>query len=93
MTDFEIQVCGRLTALEFVLEVLLANELAFQPEDASEAFKNDLISRPAHIKKGPVDVDVLQAIQRQAKDGLENFVRKVSEREAELRTRLGLNQL
>jgi len=88
VTDLDVQVAGRLSALEYVLEVLLANELAFQPEDATEAFKQDLLARPGYIKRGPVDADRLALIEVECATVLGNFVDKVSSREAEIRSRL-----
>ncbi|MGN6496602.1 MAG: hypothetical protein ACTHK5_04580 [Tsuneonella sp.] len=88
MDDFSIQVAGRFTALEFVLEVMLANNLAHMPEEVSEQFKSDLVSRPGYIKRGPMDADAMQAIQAECTAVLARFVEKVSEREAELREKL-----
>jgi hypothetical protein len=85
MTDFEIQVSGRISALEFVLEVMLANELAKYPEDVGEQVRADLVARPGYIRRGPVDVAELQAIEAETKAVLEHFCEKVATREAEIR--------
>jgi hypothetical protein len=88
MDDFQIQVAGRLTALEFVLEVLLANNLAFMDEAASEQFKADLVSRKSYLRRGPVDADLMQAIDAETDTVMGRFVEKVADREAEIRQAL-----
>lgn len=77
----------RLTMLEFMLEVVVANNLAFVPEDRSEQFKEDLLSRPMQLPpgSGPVDVEALEAFQGLVRADLENFFRKVSARESGIR--------
>jgi septum formation inhibitor MinC len=84
----DVQVYAKLSALEFVLEVLLANELAHQPAEDTELFKQALVDAPGHIRSGPVDVDLVQAVQAETKVQLERFVEKLSKREAELRERI-----
>lgn len=89
MTEFEVQVAARFTALEFVLEVMIANQLAFMPAEASEDFKQALLDRQAYISRGPVDVNVMQAISAASEQVLQNFVTKVADREADIRDQLG----
>jgi hypothetical protein len=85
MDDFQIQVAGRLSALEFVLEVMMANTLADLDEATSNQVKRDLVSRPGYIQRGPVDAELVQAIQSETTAVLERFVEKVASREAEIR--------
>ena len=77
----------RLTMLEYMLEVVVANNLAFVPEERSEQFKDDLLSRPMQLPhgSGPVDVADLAAFQGLVRADLENFFRKVSSRESGIR--------
>ena len=89
MTNFEIDVMGKLSAIEFVLEVVLANELAQQPERSSEQLKRDMMDREGYIRKGPVDVAHLEKIRAAFSDSLANFLNKVTERESEIRARAG----
>ncbi|QIK79092.1 hypothetical protein G7077_09485 [Sphingomonas piscis] len=85
MDEYQIQVAGRLTALGFVLEVLLANELAAQPVEHTEVFKQELLSGARFIQAKPQSVIALRAIQAEAASVLERFVEKVREREADIR--------
>ncbi len=77
----------KLTMLEYMLEVTMANNLAFVPEERSAQFKADLLSRDVKLpaRSGPVDVDELAAFQALVRADLENFFRKVSRREADIR--------
>lgn len=85
MNEFELAVAGRLSALEYVLEVLMANQLAFMPPQDSEAFKQALATREGYIKRGPIDVDVMQLLAVETAKCLQGFLAKVSEREEQLR--------
>lgn len=85
MNEFELAVAGRLSALEYVLEVLMANEMAFMPPQDSEAFKQALAAREPYIKRGPMDVEVMQLIAEETAKCLQGFLAKVSEREEQLR--------
>lgn len=85
MTEFELAVAGRLSALEFVLEVMMANHLSFMHEDDSETFKADLMARESYIKRGPIDVTIMQLLEEETSKSLEGFLAKVSEREEQLR--------
>ena len=87
-TETEIQIFGRLSAIEYVLEVMLANELANQDSESTAAFKSDLVAKQGYIRRGPVSIDLLQAIEAETKASLENFVRKVDERERDIRARI-----
>ena len=77
----------KLTMLEYMLEVIMANNLAFTPEERSERFKQDLLSHELKLppRSGPVDVEDLAAFQGLVRADLENFFRKVSGREASIR--------
>lgn len=85
MTEIEIAFAGKLSALEYVLEVMLANELASIPENAADRFRWDLLERRGYIRRGPVDVDLLQRLQAATRAELEGFLGKVAAREAEIR--------
>lgn len=77
----------KLTMLEYMLEVVVANNLAPAPEERSEQFKQDLLARQMQLppKSGPVDVEDLAAFQGLVRADLENFFRKVSARESSIR--------
>lgn len=77
----------KLTVLEYMLEVTVANNLALVAEDRSEQFKQDLLAREIKLppKSGPVDLDDLAAFHGLVQADLENFFRKVSSREADIR--------
>jgi hypothetical protein len=85
LSQFEIEVSGRISALEYVLECMLANELSFQPPEHTAKFKEDMLGRPGYIKSGPVDVDQMQAIAAALHTSLEYFLQKVTKREDEIR--------
>lgn len=86
-SETEVQVFGRISAIEFVLEVMLANELASQDPADTEKFKADLVSKPGYLRRGPISASLVQALDREVKSSLENFVQKVSDREADIRER------
>lgn len=94
MTEEELQVYARITVLEFVLEVMLANTLAQLDPSVSETFKRDLVSRPARLppKSGPIDVDVFGTYQAQIAADLEHFLEKVAQREGEIRAKIAQAQ-
>lgn len=77
----------KLTLLEYMLEVVVANNLAMVPEERSEQFKEDLLAHDVKLppRSGPVDVENLSAFQGLVRADLENFFRKVSAREASIR--------
>lgn len=80
----------RLTMYEYMLEVVVANNLSLVPEERSEQFKQDLLARDMRLppQSGPVDVDDLAAFQGLVMADLENFFRKVSSRETSIREAL-----
>jgi hypothetical protein len=88
MDDYQVQVSARLTALGHVLEVLLANEFAAQPEAANAHFKQEILSRAGYSQGGPLSSDLMQAIEAETNSVLARFVEKVSERAAEIRSEL-----
>lgn len=94
MTEAPLEVYSRISALEFVLEVMLANQLASWPEEISAKFKHDLSSRPARLppRSGPMDAEFFQEMERRTTADLENFARKVADREREIRAALAQNQ-
>lgn len=85
LTEIEIAFAGKLSALEYVLEVMMANELASIPENAAERLRSDLLERPGYLRRGPVDVNLLQRLQAATRAELEGFLAKVAAREAEIR--------
>lgn len=89
MTEIEIAFAGKLSALEYVLEVMLANDLASIPENAADRFRSDLLERQGYIRRGPVDVDLLQRLQAATHAELESFLGKVAAREADIRRQAG----
>ena len=85
MDEFQIAVAGRFSALEFVLEVLMANNLATMDRQSSEHFKSEMLDREGYITHGPIDVDDLQAIAEETQAVLRAFLAKVSNREEDVR--------
>ena len=94
MTEAPLEVYSRISALEFVLEVMLANQLAGMPEKISTKFKDDLSSRPARLppRSGPMDAELFQEMERRTTADLQNFARKVADREQEIRAALAQTQ-
>ena len=88
MTDTEYEIFGHLSALEFVIEIMLANELAAIPSSASDAFKADVIGKAGYISKGPVDVEVMEKIAAHTSERLQKLIAKVAEREAQIRSKV-----
>ena len=89
MTEFEINTVARFAALEFILEIMLANELSLMSPDESDAFRNDVVARPGYIRRGPVDADELQKVAEATTEVLSNFVKKVASREQNIRNLRG----
>ena len=89
MSDAPLEIYSRIAALEFVLEVMLANDLAGQPPSESAVFKRDLVSREARLppRSGPLDVAFLHILRQQIKTDLEAFLQKVAARESEIRAK------
>lgn len=85
MTDFEVQLAGRLSAIEYVLEVLMANELSFQAKEYSDQFKRELAKRPGRGPARPVDAALLSRVAAETEEALTRFLERVDRREAELR--------
>lgn len=84
--DEMLQLYGRLSMLEFVLEVILANELAKQPAEGSDAFKVALLE-----KAKPVGTtDTQQVVATHLATGLRRFLEKVDEREHDIRAKTAL---
>jgi hypothetical protein len=93
MEDIHPGVVSRLTMIEFVLEVMLANELARISPDQSEGFKKDLMDIRSKLppKSGPMAVSDLDEINRLTNIDMENFCRKVSAREDDFRAQHAKN--
>ena len=88
LDETEIAIAGRLSALEFVLEVMLANNLATLTKADADAFLADLVSRAPYLRKGPVDQEVLAAIVGEMQAVLHGFAGKVADRSDEIRQRM-----
>ena len=63
MTEVELEMSARMSALEYVLEVLIANELAYQPREGTALLKKDLLSRQSWFRSELVDAEHLHALQ------------------------------
>jgi hypothetical protein len=88
MTPLEIRMAGRIMALEFVIEVMLANQLAGMPETMSASFKQDMLEHPPYAPIAQVDPELLGSIRRDMRACLENLLRKVNDREADIRQQI-----
>ena len=90
MNDPDLKSYARISALEFVLVIILANELAMQSLESSESFKAHLLSREPTLPSpsGPIDAEMVQAMATMMRHDLERFVHKVSAREADIRKAL-----
>ena len=84
----------RLMAHECLIEVMLANNLALIPKERSEAFKSDLAEKPMRLppRSGPIDVQELQALEAAMKADVQDILRKISEREANIRDLMARGQ-
>ena len=78
---------SRLTMYDFVLEVMLANELAVISVKESQEFKSDLLSSQVQPTRhsGSVDLQVLKALNEMLRADLSNFLEKVAAREQDIR--------
>ena len=88
MTPLEVRMAGRIMALEFVIEVMLANQLAGTPRDLSASFKRDMLDHPPYAPLQPVDPELLESIRPGMHVSLDNLLRKVSDREADIREQI-----
>ena len=90
MNDPDLKGYSRISALEFVLVVILANELAMRSLESSESFKAHLLSREPALPSpsGPIDAEIVQAMATMMRHDIERFVRKVSAREGDIREAL-----
>jgi hypothetical protein len=87
MNDPDLKGYSRISALEFVLVIILANDLAMRSLENSERFKAHLLSRAPALPSPsePIDAEIVQAMATMMRHDIERFVRKVSAREAEIR--------
>lgn len=83
------EVFARLSMLEFVLEIVLGSELAIQDEQAARRFKEALIEQSKKgygpITADPEKIAYMQALMIRSNEMMEQFVKKVTRREAEVR--------
>ena len=82
---------ARLGALEFAVEVLMANELARMSIEASAQFKEDFV-RVSKKGYGPLTGDEtlarqMQAIARRSEEIAKRLIEKVARREIDIRGR------
>jgi hypothetical protein len=85
VTGDEIQFAAKLSALEHVIEVMLADQLARLTQDDAEAVCRDMINRHSQIRGGPIDVDDLSSLRRAASQALELLLERAEARSYELR--------
>lgn len=83
------EVAARLSMLEFLLEVSIANQLAVSDPQRSDAVKRDLVDR---MKKPRADSAAAiqdhpraQVLVARSVEMMERFVQKLGERESEIR--------
>jgi hypothetical protein len=83
------EIACRLTMLEFMLEVMLSNDLARIDELQSAAFRKDLVEKSKRaygvMAHTPEAIAELQAASARVIELTERFAHKVATREAELR--------
>ena len=77
----------RLMAHEYLIEVFLAASLAQVPAERSAAFKREILDRPLSLPPtfGPMSLERLQELDQALKADVEEILRKVSSREANIR--------
>lgn len=84
MTDEEYlnEILAKLSALEFVLEVTTANQMAHWSQADVNEFWRTMSSRPAHLPSGsgPVSHQHLEQMSVRVSEMISNFGAKVSER-------------
>lgn len=80
---------ARLTMLEFILEIVLANDLSDIPENISAQVKRDIVLRAREPRQNEYDNipkdDVACRILNRSAQMTSRFLEKVAEREAEVR--------
>ena len=80
----------KITNLEFIAEVAMANVLANLSASDCKALKEDFARRrPSTLppRSGPVDIEHLKAFDAALASDTAHFIEKVSAREAEIRAR------
>jgi hypothetical protein len=94
MIEPELKVYARISALEFISVMVLANDLAMRSPKSSESFKAHLLSREPALPSGsgPLDAEVVQAVATMMRHDIDSFVRKVSAREADIRAKNPLDR-
>lgn len=90
LTDIE-EAFARLSMMEFLLEVVMANQLMDVPQGVSDQVKRDLVETMQRAY-GPLTGDIetakrMAAIADRSVEMLEHFLQKLARREAELRAR------
>jgi len=86
------EISARMTVLEFVLEVMLANDLAAMDLGTASDFKRDIVSRMGRAY-GPIAGDLetakkWQDVANRAEQIAARLIEQVGRRETEIRTLL-----
>ncbi len=95
LTDIE-EAFARLSMLEFVLEVVMANQLVGVSQAASDEAKTDLVETMKRAY-GPLTGDLdtakrVAVISQRSVEMAERFVQKLAQREAEIRAQTSRDQ-
>ncbi len=87
LDDWAMSMTLHFSALEFAVEVMMANRLAIRPASEAEQFIEDLASpmRGAFIRQEGVSDAALQSASDQVSRHLEHLGRKAADRAAKLR--------
>jgi hypothetical protein len=85
MTYTEIQLAGKLSSYEILIEVMLTKEMATLSEKEAKAFCADIMGREANILRAPNDARLLAAIQQSTRESLDNLLSKALSRSSGLR--------
>lgn len=89
MTEMECQILGEITAIRYVLQELLGNDLAYRPVEHAADFKAGLLRRPARLPSGsPMEAVELQQLQLATRSALEQMVQRIGEIEADRRAKI-----
>lgn len=87
MKGDEINLAGRLCALEYVIEVMLANQMALLSHGDAEGFFREVINQHGSIRGGPIDADDVTSMEKAAADALQALLGKAEARAYEIRAK------
>lgn len=89
--DQILQLAGRISAHEFLLEVFIANWMADMTSEQISGFADDLVrvGRKAYgpVTGDPAEIQRIQRVRAAGEEAIENLARKAERRAREIRER------